>query len=141
MPGIDVDDSTTFLFLANSKLRTGAIVCLKWKDTIACRRVAVFDLECEDERGLNWISSERDTQGNLILSWAFLEQGKSSFMSHACLKESELYKKSKSKIAFEDFADPMDRLHLEIDKARFDFRDHGNVLGLTIEKANETTVR
>ena len=53
LPGLDVDDkAVTYAFIANSKLRTGAIVCIKL-DNLSCKRVAVFDLECDDERGLN----------------------------------------------------------------------------------------
>lgn len=150
VPGLDLIEDRAMVFIADPQTKVGAIVYLRLFGPI--KRVASFDLESPDESDLpdalpmNWINCDRDTQGNIVLTWGhLLETGNIQWSSHASLIEKNLVENgtlkrvSPAKIIFEDFADPQDRSGAT-SLVRQDFRDHGNVLGIHQKSASTSSV-
>lgn len=67
-------------------------------------------------RDFSFISSERDANGNILLTWGALEDnGTLDWSLHACILEDNLIednsfrRDSAHKLVFEDFGEPVER--------------------------------
>lgn len=115
IPGLDLPEDRAMVFVADPKTSTGAIVYLRLFGPL--KRIATFDLEVPPEENITFITSERDANHNVLLTWGSLsDEGSLKWAHHACILEDNLVqdqtfrRDTVSKLAFEDFGEPVDRL-------------------------------
>ena len=88
VPGVDVPEDRCILFVGDPKTKTGALLFVKLQQP-SVKRIAVFDLDCE-KGTFNFLTSDRDSQGNILLSWGLQKQGRLLAIDHACVREDNL---------------------------------------------------